>query len=291
MKFGAECKEELCKLPLTNDCCVLSELYGSFLFCHTFSREYIRVVSTLQCVYDRIEALLNKEFRFNFTKRTEHYADIKNAHVIYEAFGYSGGQADALHINHAHLENDCCRAAFCRGAFLSGGYVSDPAKKYRLEIFTPHAFLCRETTPLMSEDGFYPKNTAREGVNSLYFSSSEEVSDFLTFIGATYSALRVINTTIEKDIRNSVNRRVNFENGNIVRTVTAATRQSEILSELKNSPVWDGLSADLRNTAQMRIDNPEASLSELSEELNIGRSALNHRLRKLQNIYETQLLK
>ncbi len=287
MTFSAQVKQELCRRAPENDCCALAEVYGALMLGQSFEEHEVRVVTTHVDFAHRLAALLARCFGLDLKPRrsaSNHWdVTLRDASAIVrimESFGY-GRREVALHLNNALLCEDCCPAAFWRGAFLSGGSITDPGKTYHLEMVTPRLPLSRELMTLMLECDLTPHLTTRGGVQVLYFKASESIEDFLTLIGAPVSALSLMETKVEKDLRNLVNRKVNCETGNVTRTVDAAARATEAILQLMSSPSWDKLSEPLRHTARVRLENPEESLSELAERLSIGKSALNHRLRKI----------
>lgn len=103
---------------------------------------------------------------------------------IFGAYGYSPDESLALHVNLGVLEEACCRMSFLRGAFLAGGSVTDPEKRYHLELTTSHLAVSRETYALLLDMGFAPKDTMRAGNRVIYFKQSNYIEDFLTMLGA-----------------------------------------------------------------------------------------------------------
>ena len=186
------------------------------------------------------------------------------------------------------LEEEHCRLAFFRGAFLAGGSVTDPAKRYHLELSTPHLSVSRELRALLLECGFTPKETTRKANSITYFKQSDQIEDFLTLIGAPVAAMSVMSAKLEKDLRNSVNRRLNCDSANLDKAVEAAQEQLESIRKLQRAGLLDQLPDKLQLTAALRLENPELTLSELAEEFDppVTKSCLNHRLRKI-----TQLAK
>ena len=170
-----------------------------------------------------------------------------------------------------------------RGAFLAGGSVTDPEKSYHLELVTPHYYVRGETYSLMLEMGLSPKDAARNGSYIVYFKQSNYIEDFLTFTGAPVKAMELMSAKVEKELRNSVNRRVNCDTANLEKAVDAAQTQLEALRKLEAAGKIITLPDKLRETALLRKQNPEATLSELAAMFDppVTKSCLNHRLRKL----------
>ena len=200
-----------------------------------------------------------------------------------DAFGFDSRQSPVLHINFGLLEENCCRAAFLRGAFLSGGSVTEPAKRYHLELATSHAQASRELLALLTDMGSQPKQTGRGGCRVTYFKSSGQIEDLLTLMGAPLSAMELMNTRAEKELRNGVNRRVNCEAANLDKAVDAAQEQLRAIRRLYELGRVEDLPAQLKETIILRETYPELTLSQLAEEFDppITKSCLNHRLRKL----------
>lgn len=293
MSFSSRTKDELCRLPTGRHCCARSETYGALLFGHTFRPDEVRIVTEHQNLPARLTHLFSMAFGFDFDQRSPRQnatgkislmlTDRNRLSALFAAFGYAADNNVALHLNNAVLENDCCPAAFLRGAFLTGGSVVDPEKKYHLELGTPRIHLSREVSTLLREMDFEPKTVLRAGHHVLYLKLSEQIEDFLTTIGAPHAALGLMETKVEKDLRNRVNRKVNCETANLTKTVAAAMSQVEAIERLRKSNQWESLSAPLRETGELRLQYPEEPLAELCARFDppLGRSGLNHRLRKL----------
>ena len=180
--------------------------------------------------------------------------------------------------------------SFFRGAFLAGGSVTDPKKGYHLELTTSHQNVSREMLALMRECDFTPKAAARKGNSVIYFKQSEYIEDFLTAVGAPVAAMEIMNTKLEKNLRGSVNRRVNCDAANLDKAVEAAQSQLEAIRNLERQGLLDKLPDKLQETARLRMANPEDTLSQLAQLCDppITKSALNHRLRKLVELGEKE---
>lgn len=284
MTFNSRVKSELCRAETARDCCARAELYGSLLLGQQFDLDGIRIYTKHPAFAERLSRLVKAVLGVSVEPHGDfHITDPEIVSGLYRLYGYDGAGI-ALHLNNAVLENECCPASFWRGAFLAGGSVTDPSKGYHLEIVTPRLPLTRELKALMLECGIEPKQTVRAGSQLLYLKASEGIEDFLTLIGAPISAMALMEMKIEKDLRNRVNRAVNCETGNVSKTVEAYARQRVAIERLMSSPQWDTLQEPLKRIAAERLANPEESLTELSERLGMGRSALNHRLRKLEQL-------
>ncbi len=144
MSFSTEIKEELCKSAFSPKCCILAEMVGVLLFCSSFRREEIRIVTESEAFARRLPVLMRRTFQTEFdvipeagaSKKTFAVTDEAKVQAIGDALGYGPGNSVALHINYALLEEDHCKASFFRGAFLAGGAATDPGKEYHLELVT-----------------------------------------------------------------------------------------------------------------------------------------------------------
>ena len=175
-----------------------------------------------------------------------------------------------------------CRAFFLRGLFLAGGTVNDPHKPVHLEFSVPEA-AAPSVSAFFSMIG-YPARTVARGRNvGFYFKESASVEDLLALMGAHRVIFDVINTRIEREIRNHENRVNNCDTRNLERTVSASARQMDAIERLHATGKLDNLPEELRETARLRYENPDASLDALAELHNppITKSGLNHRLRRI----------
>lgn len=291
MSFSGEVKQELCRTALHHTCCARAELYGILLCCHTFTAREIRIITESEPFAQRLPKLLQRAFTMEFDRLPAEDEqkfifqitdEEKLTHMI-GSFGFDPCQSAVLHVNFALLEEECCRGAFLRGVFLSGGSITDPAKQYHLELSTSHAQASRELKALLAEMGHSPRQVQRGGYQVIYFKTSDQIEDFLTVIGAPLMAMQLMNTRMEKELRNGVNRRVNCEAANLDKAVEAAQEQLEAIRILYELDRVESLPDKLKETIILRETYPELTLSQLAEEFDppVTKSCLNHRLRKL----------
>ena len=172
---------------------------------------------------------------------------------------------------------------FFGGPFWRAASVTDPAKRYHLELSTPHLSVSRELRALLLECGFTPKETTRKANSITYFKQSEAIEDFLTAIGAPLAAMEIMNAKAEKDLRGSINRRVNCDAANLDKAVDAAQGQIEAIYRLEERGMLEELPDKLKEAVDLRVAHPELTLAQLAElcEPPVSKSAFNHRLRKL----------
>ncbi len=296
MSFAAEVKAELCRQHINKKCCTAAEVYGILLYCNTFSPDEIRIITESRAFAQRVEKLFQRAFGWDFDQRIGFEADEGKLILavtqpekiadVFDRFGYERERTVAHHVNLGVLESDCCKNAFIRGAFLAGGSVTDPRKNYHLELITGHFNVSNEVVSMLFEMGFSARNSRRSGNCVTYLKQSEAIEDMLTTIGAPVSSMEIMNAKVEKDMRNSINRKVNCDTANVEKTVNAAIAQIEAIRSLEESGVLDGLGEKFKETARLRVAHPEASIAELAAMLDppVTKSCLNHRLRKIMEL-------
>lgn len=194
-----------------------------------------------------------------------------------------GGTANRLLV-----QNTCCRRAFIRGAFLSAGSMSDPEKSYHLEFVCSEQPKAEQLREIINSFGMDAKIVRRKKSHVVYLKEGSQIVDMLNIMEAHVALMDLENVRILKEMRNSVNRQVNCETANINKTVSAAVKQVEDINYIKSVRGLDGLSEGLREIALLRLEYPEAALKELGTYLDppVGKSGVNHRLRKLSEIAE-----
>lgn len=292
MTFSARVKEELCRGKLTQKCCAVAECYGILLFCNSWTSREARIVTESDAFAKRLPLLFRKAFHMDFDRRPAPGDTGKRVFAICQpgkletlerCYGYEPGQTVSRTLNFPLVEEECCRVAFCRGAFLAGGAVTDPEKDYHLEWVTTHRAVSRAFPVVLREMGFQAKQTTRKGNFVAYVKHSETLEELLTMMGAGVSAMEVMNAKLEKDIRNGVNRRVNCDAANVDKAVQAAQEQLAAIARLEARGVLSSLPDKLQETARLRREFPECTLSELAAQCTppVSKSCLNHRLRKL----------
>lgn len=189
-------------------------------------------------------------------------------------------------MHHRLLRQNCCRRAFIRGAFLAVGSVSDPEKSYHFEIVCTVPEKARQLQELLASYDVDAKVVLRKRHYVVYIKEGSQIVELLGLMGAHISLMQLENVRIVKEMRNSVNRKVNCETANLNKTVSAAVRQAEDIRYIQEKIGLDKLPMDLEETARLRLEHTEASLKELGDMLSpkVGKSGVNHRLRKLSQI-------
>lgn len=293
LSFSASAKEEVCRSFPHSRCCALAQCFGILLFCNSFNSDGIRIITESREFAYILPKLFKKAFDIEFDsfpslaapgKLIFQITDPDKIDEIMAAFGFSARDTVSLHINLPVVEDECCKNAFFRGAFLAGGSVTDPEKGYHLEFATTHFSVSRECNVLMQEVfGFYFKMAERSGGQVLYLKQSDQIADFLTYLGAPVASMGILEARLEKELNNKVNRRCNCDDANTSKVVEAAQEQLAAIHRLREAGLLEMLPAKLKQAADARENNPSASLSELAAMMDpaITKPAMNNRMKKL----------
>ena len=292
MSFSSDAKAELCRAKVDKKCCAIAESYGVLLYCNTFTPREIRIITASDAFAARLPRLFRRAFSVAFDvlpdesaagKRSFIIRDRDKIEKIFETFGAEAGATLTHHVNFGVIEEDCDRVSFLRGAFLAGGSVTDPEKRYHLELATPHHAVSRESYSVLLELGFTARETQRGGNHLLYFKQADVIADFFTALGAPGTAMGVMTAKVEKEMRNTITRQINCDSANADKVVSAAQEQLDAIRRIAKQIGLDELSEPLRDAALLRITNPAASLADLAQLSypKVTKSCLSHRLRKL----------
>ncbi len=177
---------------------------------------------------------------------------------------------------------------YIREAFIKSGSVNDPNKKYHLQIMFKEKAKAEEMQTLLNNFNIHAKIIKKEKDYMLYLKDGEEISEFLALVGANKSVIKFEEIRVIKEKRNDINRLVNCETANLNKTINASVKQIEDIKKIKKAGKFNELPETLKEIAEVRINNPEMSLIELGKLLDkpIGKSGVNHRLKKLSQIAE-----
>ena len=195
---------------------------------------------------------------------------------------------DMTAVRHVLIQNPCCRRAYIRGAFLASGSVSDPEKGYHFEIVCADSARAEQLSAMLESFGIEAKITLRKHSYILYVKEGSQIADILNVMEAHVGLMKFENIRILKEMRNSVNRQVNCETANLNKTVSAAVKQIEDIQYIQSTIGFEKLPENLAEIARLRLEQPGMSLKELGQMLTppVGKSGVNHRLRKLSFIAE-----
>lgn len=190
--------------------------------------------------------------------------------------------------NNVIIQRSCCKRAFIRGAFLAAGSISDPNKFYHFEIACASLDKATQIQAILRTFEIEAKIVTRKRYFVVYVKEGSQIVDILNVMEAPISLMDLENVRILKEMRNKVNRTVNCETANINKTVNAAVKQAEDIKYIQSFMRLDDLPDGLAEVARVRLENPEATLKELGTLLTpqVGKSGVNHRLRKLSDLAE-----
>ena len=304
MTFSSEVKNELIRVNPTVRHCILAEILAIVYFIGTVSTSKNNEISLqINTEYSGLArkyfTLIKKTFNINtdvvvsnsaLVRRKRLYSvsimDDAGAREVLKAIKLLKNQEllDCLSLrSNTVLLNSCCKKAFFRGAFLSSGSITDPEKGYHLEIVCSTIDDALSLKELMEDLSLKPKITTRKKANVVYIKDSDQISLALGLMEAPTSLMNFENIRILKGMRNDVNRKVNCETANINKTVSASLSQLEDIQLIKEMMGLDKLTSNLEAVANARLENPDASLVELGKMISpqLGKSGVNHRLRKL----------
>jgi len=294
MSFSGQIKEELAQVISSPRHCQLAELAALVQFCgHIEEDGSLLVQSENPLVIRKCFTLLKKTFKIEAVAKsqmqTQNYRLFvtgEDAFRILEALKIcdTAGHLMMRHLTDPVLiKNSCCKRAYLRGCYMAVGSMSDPYKSYHLELVCGLQAQAEQLLKILHDFSLDAKMIVRKKYYVVYMKEGENIADFLNITEAHKALMEFENTRIYKGMRNMVNRKVNCEAANITKTVNAATRQVEDIRLIREKMGLEGLPEPLRQMAYVRLENPQASLGELGKLLDppVGKSGVNHRLRKL----------
>ncbi|WWR15673.1 DNA-binding protein WhiA [Lachnospiraceae bacterium JLR.KK008] len=302
MSFSGEVKEELAEHISSSRHCQIAEL--AVIFCYSGRIWKNREGDTSLSIQSENEQVIRKCFTlfkksFNIctdviergacsltVRDTEQARKLLQAFKLLNASGEMSQRTDI--VNPLLIKNACCRRAFLRGAFLAVGSMSDPEKSYHLEFVCGTETQALQLQETIRDFAIESRIIVRKNHFVVYMKEGSGIVDLLNVTGAHVSLMNLENLRIVKEMRNSINRRVNCETANITKTVNASAKQTEDIILIQKTIGLKGLQDSLREAAEVRMEYPDASLKELGQYLNppVGKSGMNHRLRKLSEIAE-----
>ncbi len=304
MSFSGDVKEELSTQWSTARHCQIAELSALLSMCGFISIDSrscyrIRIHSENPAVARKCFTLLRKTFnidvdvsvRRNIMKQSVSYAVVVKKHEDAIRVLQATKLIEEHHsefeevqiVNPIVIQQNCCRRSFLRGAFLASGSMSDPSKSYHFEIVCSSERMAAQIQQMICGFSMDAKTVRRKRSYVVYLKEGAQIVDILNIMGAHVALMELENVRILKEMRNSVNRKVNCETANINKTVSAAIRQLEDITYLRDTIGFSKLPEGLEEVALARLTHPEATLKELGELLTppVGKSGVNHRLRKL----------
>lgn len=307
MSFSGEVKKELCEQISPARHCRLAEISAIIAFCGKIvvdkdQTHILKLQTESTILTKKIFVLLKQVFGISAELTTRSISAKKNLYELVLTATETVSVLAACKLTAAGEEKNgcplkaeptivtksCCRRSFIRGAFLAAGSVSNPNKAYHFEIVVSQEDNGELLCEVMRSFQIDAKMIARKYHYVVYVKEGSQIVDLLNVMEAHVALMEFENVRILKDMRNTINRKVNCEAANINKTVKAASRQVEDILYIKEKVGLATLAEGLEEIALLRIEYPEASLKELGEMLNppVGKSGVNHRLKKLSEIAE-----
>ncbi|MDY2590501.1 MAG: DNA-binding protein WhiA [Agathobacter sp.] len=284
MSFSSDIKEELGRQYSKSRHCQMAELSGMIELDGRIDEQdgtmYFKTDNPV--LLEKYAILMRKVFELDISKPISK----EETDRIMQTFKWN--RLEGATTNGLILQNTCCKRAFIRGAFLAGGSMSDPNKSYHFEIVCHTHEQAKQLQSVMQSFDTDAKIVERKGHHVVYLKEGSQIVDMLNVMEAYVALMNLENVRILKEVRNTINRKVNCETANINKTVNAAVKQVEDIELIRERIGLDNLPENLREMALLRLEYPEATLKELGNYLEppVGKSGVNHRLRKLSAIAE-----
>lgn len=309
MSFSYQVKEELFGVASQARHCRLAELAALISMCgRIYTRQngyhYIVVSSENRNVVVKCQNLIKKIFDYEADSLVRYNKETHN--IVYNVVVMDAERAikilmatklmdtdgsinyDMALVSTVGIQNMCCKRAFLRGAFIAAGSISDPEKSYHFEIVLNSRRKAEQIVETMSSFELEGHIVERRRSYVAYLKDGDQIVDMLNVMGAHLSLMELENVRVVKEMRNSINRKVNCEAANLGKTISAAVRQTEDIQYIIDNKGLDYLSEELAAVAELRLKYTDMSLKDMGALLDppVGKSGVNHRLRKISEIAE-----
>lgn len=293
MSFCSRVKIQISKDGPKNGCCMRAETYGLLLFSHLLTKEkhvfrteqsctaHLMAELTAACcsAYVEIEEVRTAEGKRKIFCVSLPETDQRE--LTLSSFGIE--EEDAAAIDFGLIESECCRDAFLRGVFLACGTVSDPDKAYHVDFTVHSQRLCKELCKILRTCGINCGMSERRGGYCAYVKEGESIEQLLAVIGAGDGYYEFVKLRLHRNLMNTTNRQVNCDNANISKIISAAQQQLVVIRRIEKECGLEKLPEDLRELAELRLENHDMSLRDLGECLSVplSRSGVNHRMQRI----------
>ena len=303
MSFSGMVKEELSRQVGKGLHCQIAETAALLCACGKITPEgLLRFQTENEAVLRKYFTLLEKTFNIKKEISVRENSYLKKGSVYFielsdpgqiqavlqrTKLAREGENGETLYLcNALVIQQSCCKRAFVRGAFLASGSISDPRKGYHFEIVCQDEKKAKQLQEIIRSFQIDAKIVLRKKSYVVYVKEGAQIVDMLAVMEANVALMDLENIRILKEMRNTVNRKVNCETANINKTVNAAVKQIEDIKLIRKTIGFDSLNEGLAQIAELRLQYPESTLKELGLMLapQVGKSGVNHRLRKLSEI-------
>lgn len=288
MSFSKDVKEELSKTNnLSNKELVKAELIGYLITSNSVVKgNYIKFSTESEYNINRFAKLLNNVniSKYEIDIQGKVFSIIIKQKIDLEELDILDGNIILNEKIFNFCQNEILQKSIVRGSFLGSGTLNNPEKIYHLEVIYSNLLNMNYIYEILNKSNIKMKTLN----NSLYLKDGEEISKFLAFIGANNAVLKFEEIRVIRDMKNNVNRIVNCETANLNKIINAALEQIENIKLIKKLNKFHELSPNLQEIAELRLEHPEASLTELGEMLEkpIGKSGVNYRLKAINDFAE-----
>lgn len=310
MSFSAEVKEEIARQTGSARHCKIAELAAIFSMCGSAmisenDRYSVKIVTENVLVARKFYKLVKEIFDVvaeiaiastNRLNKSNIYTVIIRKHEnavtllkVLRILDANGEIEDDVLVGSLLTQQSCCKRAFIRGAFLAAGSLSDPNKFYHFEIVCNNEAKAEQLKEIINFFELDSKVVARKKSFVVYIKEGTQIVEILNVIEAHISLMNLENVRIIKEMRNSVNRKVNCETANLNKTVSAAIKQIRDIEYIRDTVGLGSLKEGLEEVARARLENPDMPLKDLGLILSepVGKSGVNHRLKKISEIAES----
>lgn len=305
MSFSSKAKNELARRTSDSKCCQLAELSALVRVSGTIQllglgKTNLLIITENAAIARLIFVLFKRSLRVHteidvvkntvLRKNNSYQIKIVDATEILKKLEIMINLEGHLMINNGLpktlIEDECCRRAYIRGTFLGGGSLSNPEKSYHMELITHREDYANELSSLINSYDLHSRVIGRKKNFIVYLKEGDQIVDLLNIIGAHTALMSFENTRVVKSVRNKVNRLVNCETANLTKMIDAAVKQKQYIEIIEKHDGLESLTDNLREIAMLRLEYEDVSLKELGELLSppIGKSGVNHRLRKIEQI-------
>ena len=305
MSFSSQAKEEMIRLPLERDCCILSELSAitqtsgslGFLGGGRFSVTYqVENAALARRIFRMLKEGLALSPKLHVVEHsrlggrrtcvlTVEEGDARRLLEVLDMMETSADGSSILKrtVPRPQMNRQCCRKAYLRGAFLGAGSMTSPEKNYHLEWVAADETLAQTLERVLDKTEIHPHTQLRRGQTVVYLKSAQQIVDVLALMGASQAVMDMENVRITRQLRGQANRAANCDVHNTEKTMNASEPPLQAIEVIREKKGLNSLSPALRQIARLRMENAEVSLEELGQMLDppIGKSGVNHRMRRL----------
>lgn len=283
MSFSSEVKTELAKHLGKSRHCQIAELAALI----AFEGRIPAAESENRLLMQKYQLLLAELFHIEEIHTEEEARSVFSTVKMYN--DATGETEPEDTVKGLLIQQSCCKRAYIRGAFLAGGSISDPNKSYHFEIVCRSIPQAEQLRDVINSFDMDAKIVARKKYQVVYLKEGSQIVDILNIMEAHVALMNLENVRILKEMRNSVNRKVNCETANISKTVNAAVKQLADIEYIRETAGLSYLPENLKEMALLRLEYPDAPLAELGTYLNppVGKSGVNHRLRRISEMADS----